>query len=112
MTYTIGDIEDITGIKAHILRYWEDVVPGFSPKKSLGGRRVYTQHDLELIFRLKFLITQKKFTAEGAGQQILEEAQCVQNNAEIIQQIREAREALSEVYLRIKKGNNNEKDNR
>lgn len=109
MTYTIGDIEDITGIKPHVLRYWEDVVPGFSPKKDLGGRRAYTQHDLELIFRLKYLINEKKFTAEGAGHQILEEAEFVQNNAEIIQQIREARESLSEVYLALKKGKTNEK---
>lgn len=105
MTYSIGDIEDITGIKPHTLRYWEDVIPGFSPKKDMGGRRAYTQHDLELIFRLKYLITEKKFTAEGAGQQILEEAQYVQNNAEIFQQIRETRELLTEVYLNVKKLN-------
>lgn len=110
MTYTIGDIEEITGIKPHVLRYWEEVVPGFSPKKDLVGRRSYSQHDLELIFRIKYLISEKKFTAEGAGQQILEEAQSVQNNAEIIQQIREAREALSDVYLKLKKGNINEKN--
>lgn len=104
MTYTIGDIEDLTGIKPHVLRYWEDVVPGFSPQKDLNGRRSYTQHDLELIFRLKFLINEKKFTAEGAGQQIIEEAQFVQSNADIIQQIRETRELLTEVYLKVRSG--------
>lgn len=103
MTYTIGEIEELTGIKAHILRYWEEVVPGFSPQKDLGGRRTYTQHDVELIFRLKYLINEKKFTAEGAGQQILEEAQSVQDNADIIQQIRQARQELSEAYLKLKK---------
>lgn len=103
--YTIGDIEDLTGIKPHILRYWEDVVPGFSPQKDLNGRRSYSQRDLELIFRLKYLITEKKFTAEGAGQQIIEEAQYVQNNAEIIQQIRETRSLLTDVYLAVKKLN-------
>ena len=77
--YTIGQIEDLTGVKAHVLRYWEEVVPGFSPQKDLGGRRIYTQRELELIFRLKYLITEKKFTAEGAGRQILEEAQLVQD---------------------------------
>lgn len=103
MTYTIGEIEELTGVKAHILRYWEEVVPGFSPQKDLGGRRTYSQHDVELIFRLKYLINEKKFTAEGAGQQILEEAQTVQDNAELIQQIREARQELSEAYIKLKK---------
>lgn len=103
MTYTIGEIEELTGVKAHVLRYWEEVVPGFSPQKDLGGRRTYSQHDVELIFRLKYLINEKKFTAEGAGQQILEEAQAVQDNAELIQQIREARQELSEAYIKLKK---------
>ena len=101
MTYSIGDVEDLTGVKAHILRYWEDVIPGFSPQKDMSGRRVYSQHEIELIFRLKYLINEKKFTAEGAGQQILEESQVVQNNIDLIQQIRECRSELSNVYLEI-----------
>ncbi|MCR4954997.1 MAG: MerR family transcriptional regulator [Treponema sp.] len=104
--YTIGQIEDLTGVKAHVLRYWEEVVPGLSPQKDLGGRRVYTQRELELIFRLKYLITEKKFTAEGAGRQILEEAQVAQDNAELIQQIHEARAELAKVYLELKKTQN------
>lgn len=103
MSYTIGEVEDITGIKSHILRYWEEVVPGFTPQKDLAGRRVYSQREVDLILRLKYLINEKKFTAEGAGQQIIEEAQAVQNNAELIQQIREARQALTDVYFKIKK---------
>jgi len=103
MTYTIGEIEELTGVKAHILRYWEEVVPGFTPQKDMGGRRFYTQREVELIFRLKYLIMEKKFTAEGAGRQILEEAQLVHNNASLIQQIRETRRELSDLYLLVKK---------
>jgi len=104
MNYTIGDVEDISGVKAHVLRYWEEVVPGFTPQKDETGRRVYSQHEIELIFRLKYLINEKKFTAEGAGQQILEEAQSVQDNAEIMQQIHEARSSLTEVFKLIHNG--------
>lgn len=103
MFYTIGEIEDLTGVKAHVLRYWEEVIPGFSPQKDLGGRRVYTQHDIQLIFRIKYLITEKKFTAEGAGRQILEESQTVQNNSALIQEIQEARKELLETYIKLKK---------
>lgn len=103
MKYSIGDVEDLTGVKPHVLRYWEEVIPGFTPQKDLGGRRFYTQHEVELIFRIKYLITEKRFTAEGAGRQILEESQAVHNNADLIQQIRETREELSMVYLLLKK---------
>ena len=103
--YTIGQIEDLTGVKAHILRYWEEVVPGFTPRKDMSGRRLYSQREVDLILRLKYLITEKKFTAEGAGRQIIEEAQAVQDNAELINQIRETRGLLTQMYLKIKKNN-------
>lgn len=103
MTYTIGQIEELTGVKSHILRYWEEVVPGFTPQKDNNGRRIYSQKEVELIFRIKYLINDKKFTAEGAGQQILEEAQAVQQNAEIIKQIQEARSYLTQAFLELKK---------
>lgn len=103
MNYTIGDVEELTGVKAHILRYWEDVIPCFNPQKELSGRRIYSQRDVDIIFRLKYLITEKKYTAEGAGKRILEEAPLIQDNASIIQQIRETRSILSDLYLKLKK---------
>ena len=102
MEYTIGQVEELTGVKPHVLRYWEEVIPGFTPQKDLTGRRFYTQHEVELIFRLKYLIGEKKFTAEGAGRQILEEAQAVQNNSELIHLIRQTGAELSEIYLALK----------
>ena len=33
MTYSIGEIEELSGVKSHILRYWEEVIPvGDFPK--------------------------------------------------------------------------------
>jgi DNA-binding transcriptional MerR regulator len=95
-------VEELTGLKPHILRYWEEVIPGFSPKKELSGRRIYSQRDLELIFRLKYLITKRKFSAQRAGQQVLHEAQFVSENADIIQQIYECREELVNVLLELR----------
>ena len=102
MTYTISQVEELTGLKPHILRYWEEVIPGFSPKKELSGRRIYSQRDLELIFRLKYLSTKRKFSAQRAGQQVLHEAQFVSENADIIQQIYECREELVNVLLELR----------
>ena len=31
--YLIGEVEEITGVKAHVLRYWEEVIPGIAPKR-------------------------------------------------------------------------------
>ena len=31
--YSIGQVEKITGVKQHVLRYWEETVPGFAHGK-------------------------------------------------------------------------------
>ncbi|MBQ9909505.1 MAG: MerR family transcriptional regulator [Treponema sp.] len=103
MTYTIGEVEELTGIKQNVLRYWETVIPGFAPRKDLGGRRVYTERDFEIILRLKYLIYERKFTIEGARNEILHESQAYESQAEAMSTIRELRTELTELYFRLKK---------
>lgn len=100
--YSIGQVEELTGVKAHILRYWEEVIPGFAPQKDIGGRRIYSERELELVMRLKYLIYEKKFTIEGARDQLISEADSVNDNAELIQQISELRKDLTDLYFEIK----------
>lgn len=104
MTYTIGEVEELSGIKQNILRYWETVIPGFAPRKDLGGHRVYTERDFEIVLRLKHLIYERKFTIEGARKEILHESQAYENNAEAMNAIRELRTELTQLYFEIKKG--------
>lgn len=104
--YSIGQVEELTGIKSHVLRYWEEVIPGFAPQKDFGGRRVYSQKEVDMINRLNFLINEKKFTIEGARDQIIAESQIVSENFDIMQDIHELRQELSDVLLTIKKYRN------
>lgn len=102
MSYSISQVEELTGVKSHILRYWEEVVPGFNPQKTLTGQRYFTQREVEMIFRLKYLINEKKFTAEGAGKQIIDESEAAADNVEILRQIQKIRAELSDLYFLIK----------
>jgi len=71
--FSIGEVERLTAIKAHVLRYWEDVIPFIRPRKDDQGRRFYSPRDVELITRIKFLVQEKKYTLEGAGERLLTE---------------------------------------
>lgn len=106
LTYTIGEVEEVTGIKAHILRYWEEVIPGFAPRKDLGGRRIYTDRDIDLIHRLKYLIYERKFTIEGARDEIIRETARYDEKAELLDSIRQIRQELSQIYLIIRRHRN------
>ena len=81
-TYSIGEVEDIIGVKSHVLRYWETIVPGIAPQKDMSGRRIYSQRDIEKFSRLKYLIQEKKFTIEGARNEMMAEASGISGAAE------------------------------
>jgi DNA-binding transcriptional MerR regulator len=68
--YTIGEVSRILDLKDYVIRYWEQEVPFFSGEKSLTGRRLYSEKDLQVLFRLKHLLYDKKYTIEGAVKQI------------------------------------------
>ena len=71
--FTIGEVCRALDVKPHIVRYWEQEIGILSQSKDLGGRRIYTLADLQLLFRIKFLVQERKFTVEGAAQVLLNE---------------------------------------
>ena len=69
----------------------------------MSGRRLYSQREVDLILRLKYLIYDRKFTIEGARNEILHESQAYETHAEAMNAIRELRRDLTELYFTIKK---------
>jgi len=70
--YSIGEVCDLTGLKPHVLRYWETQFEVLSPTKNRAGNRVYRSKDIELVLLVKHLLYEKKFTIEGASQRLSE----------------------------------------
>ncbi|MDX1420815.1 MAG: MerR family transcriptional regulator [Rubricoccaceae bacterium] len=66
--YSISEVSRMTGLKAHVLRYWETEFPELEPKKNRAGNRVYTLRDIEMVERIKHLRRDEKYTIEGARQ--------------------------------------------
>src|SRR5512144_3083320 len=72
--FKIGEVSELLGVEAYVLRYWETEFPVLSPKKSGTGHRLYRRKDVELLLRIKHLLYDKKFTIEGARQNLQTEA--------------------------------------
>jgi DNA-binding transcriptional MerR regulator len=70
--YSIGDVCDLTGLKPHVLRYWESQFEVLHPTKNRAGNRVYRPKDIELILLVKHFLYEEKYTIEGARQRLLE----------------------------------------
>lgn len=68
--YTIGDVAEITKIKPHVLRYWENHFKVLRPARRYSGHRKYTQREIELINQIRHLVVDRKFTLNGAKREI------------------------------------------
>jgi len=63
---TIGEVAAATGIKAHVLRYWEQQFPDLRPLTRSGGRRYYRPEDIALVERIDRLVNREGYTLKGA----------------------------------------------
>jgi DNA-binding transcriptional MerR regulator len=71
--FKIGEVCDITGIQAHVLRYWESEFPMLAPQKNRAGQRTYRKRDVEMVLRIKELLYDEMYTIAGAKKRLTNE---------------------------------------
>jgi DNA-binding transcriptional MerR regulator len=70
--YSIGEVCDLTGLKPHVLRYWETQFDVLNPTKNRAGNRVFRPKEIEVILLVKHLLYEEKYTIEGARKRLQE----------------------------------------
>jgi len=68
--YRIGEVSRITGLRPHVLRYWESEFKAIRPHKGGSLQRLYRRKDLDLILKIKKLLYEEGFTIAGAKKKI------------------------------------------
>ena len=68
--FKIGEVCEIVGVQAHVLRYWETEFPMLSPQKNRSGQRSYRRRDVEISIRIKQLLYDEMFTIAGAKKKL------------------------------------------
>ena len=62
---TIGEVEKLIGVKAHILRFWENSFTQVKPLKRKGGRRLYSEEVIKVLRTIKKLINDEGYSIKG-----------------------------------------------
>ncbi|MDH5759130.1 MAG: MerR family transcriptional regulator [Gemmatimonadota bacterium] len=70
--YSIGEVCEITGLKPHVLRYWETQFEILNPTKNRAGNRVFRPKEIEVILLVKHLLYKEKYTIDGARNRLQE----------------------------------------
>ena len=92
--FKIGEVCELAGLEAYVLRFWETEFPNLAPQKSKTGHRVYRKADVEMVLKIKSLLYDRGFTIPGARRQLartrpLERAERDRILAEVRNELRE-----------------------
>lgn len=71
--FKIGEVCELTGVQAHVLRYWESEFPMLAPQKNRAGQRTYRKRDVEMALRIKELLYEDQYTIAGAKKKLSSE---------------------------------------
>ena len=69
----ISDVAEVVGVKPHVLRYWETQFSMLRPRKNRAGNRMYRPDEVKLLFRIKELLYDRRFTIAGAKRHLLDQ---------------------------------------
>lgn len=68
--YTIGEAAEMVGEQPTVLRFWESEFKQLKPVKNKRGVRSYTEHDIDILRRIRHLTRECGYTLEGAREQM------------------------------------------
>lgn len=74
-TYRIGEAADMLHLKSYVLRFWETEFPQLAPLRTGKGQRLYTDHHIALLQRIRQLLHEQGMTIEGARRVLLSASQ-------------------------------------
>ena len=66
----IGEVCELAGVQAHVLRYWESEFSMLAPQKNRAGQRVYRKRDVEVALRIRDLLYEDQYTIAGAKKRL------------------------------------------
>ncbi|MEQ6291762.1 MerR family transcriptional regulator [Vogesella sp. GCM10023246] len=68
--FSIGEVSELTGVKQHVLRYWEQEFSELRNVTRRGNRRYYQHAEVLLVRRIRELLYDDGFTLHGARQRL------------------------------------------
>ena len=80
--FRIGDVADLAGLEAYVLRYWETEFPVLKPKKTSNGQRQYRRKDVEVVLEIKRLLYDEGYTIAGARKALKDKTRVKRTRAE------------------------------
>ena len=102
--YSIREVSDMTGVEAHVLRFWEKEFSMLRPRRGRSGNRTYKERDIKIIVAIKDLLYNQKYTTQGAVEQLKQNRDMWESQSleEALQRSKSDLEQLREMLLELR----------
>ena len=81
----MGEVAELFGVNASLLRFWEEEFPILKIAKNSRGHRIYTTADVDNIRLIYYLVKEQGMTLDGAKKRIRQNRDGVNRDAEIVE---------------------------
>ena len=98
--YSIGEVSEMFGVSASLIRFWETEFPSFKPKKDRRGDRRYMKKDILLLEKIYKLVKERGFTLEGARKEMSKPE--TEGHKELINKLQHIKKNLIQIRKEIK----------
>ena len=93
--YTIGEVSEILGENASLVRFWSNSFPKYiKPKRNATGNRLYTAEDLECLKQVHLLVKEQGMTLEGASKKLAADRKKIEGKVKVLDSLKEIRKQL------------------
>ena len=92
--YSVGEVCELFGVNASLLRFWEEEFPVLKIAKNSRGHRIYTPADVDNLRLIYPLVKEQGMTLEGAKKRLRQNPEGVAHQAEIVERLRSIRNML------------------
>ena len=93
--YSMGEVCEIFGVNASLLRFWEEEFPILKIAKNSRGHRIYTTDDVDNLRLIYHLVKEQGMTLDGARRRMRQNRDSIKREAEVVEKLRSIRNMLA-----------------
>lgn len=93
--YSMGEVCELFGVNASLLRFWEEEFPILKIAKNSRGHRIYTTADVDHLRLIYHLVKEQGMTLDGARKRLKQNKDSIKREAEVVERLRSIRNMLA-----------------
>lgn len=95
--YLIGEVAEMFGVNASLIRFWENEFDNIKPHKNKKGNRMFTIESIEEVKLVYHLVKERGMTLKGAKQKIKDNRDDALDEYELVKRLKDIRLLLNEI---------------